>query len=108
MWSGGSCRFPCASCAEKLALRLDEKAKAYRQAKCEDWIVEVRKVRRNEEETLRRLDSDAGDPGKTRMRMVPSAAEARWRLRVSQWMWPCGGTSDLDMSGFGGVEGRKA
>lgn len=35
-------------CAEKPGLRLDEKAKAGRQEKCEDWFTEARKVRGNE------------------------------------------------------------
>ena len=33
--------------------------------------------------------------------MVSSDAELRWQLRIGQWIWLCGGTSDLDKSGFG-------
>ena len=42
------------------------------------------------------------------MKMVSSDAELRWRLRIGQWMWLCGGTSDLDKSGFGGMVRTKA
>ena len=58
MWSRASCRFSCVSClciVSELGLRLDEKAGARRQEKCEDSFKEARKRSGNEEETLRGL-----------------------------------------------------
>lgn len=55
MWSRAGCRFPRVSClctVSELGLRLDEKARARRQEKYEDWFTEARKMSGNEEETL--------------------------------------------------------
>ena len=45
----------CLCIVLELGLRLDEKARARRQEKSEDWFTEAGKMSGNEEETLRGL-----------------------------------------------------